>query len=52
LFFPILPKRKRTRADERQDRISAERAIDEARIAEQQRQHEAWLAATYEPPPF
>jgi hypothetical protein len=48
----MMPKRKRTRAQERQDRIGAERAINEARIAEQQRQHEAWLAATYEPPPF
>jgi hypothetical protein len=48
----MMPKRKRTRAQERQDRVSAERRLNEARIAEEQRQYEAWLAATYEPPPF
>jgi hypothetical protein len=48
----MMPKRKRTRYQERHDRITAERAINEARIADEQRQHQAWLAATYEPPPF
>jgi hypothetical protein len=48
----MMPRRTRTRAEELQDRITAERAINEARIAEERRQYEAWLAATYEPPPF
>jgi hypothetical protein len=48
----MMPRRKRTRAQELQDRIAAERRINEARIAEERRQYEAWLAATYEPPPF
>ena len=48
----MMPRRKRTRAQEQQDRITAERRINEIRIAEKQRQHQAWLAATYEPPPF
>jgi hypothetical protein len=48
----MMPRRKRTRTDELQDRISAERRINEARIAEERRKHRAWLAATYEPPPF
>jgi hypothetical protein len=48
----MMPRRKRTRAEERDDRIAAERAINEARIADEHRQYEAWLAATYEPPPF
>jgi hypothetical protein len=48
----MMPRRKRTRAQEQQDRITAERRINEARIAEDRRQYEAWLAATYEPPPF
>jgi hypothetical protein len=30
----------------------AERANNEARIADEQRRHQARLAATYEPPPF
>jgi hypothetical protein len=48
----MMPRRKRTRAEELQDRISAERRINETRLAEEHRQHQAWLAATYEPPPF
>jgi hypothetical protein len=48
----MMPRRKRTRAEEQGDRISAERRINEARIADEQRRHQAWLAATYEPPPF
>jgi hypothetical protein len=49
---PQMPRRKRTRAEDLQDRITAERRINEARIAEERRKHQAWLAATYEPPPF
>jgi len=48
----MMPRRKRTRAQELQYCISAERRINEARIADERRQYEAWLAATYEPPPF
>jgi hypothetical protein len=48
----MMPRRKRTRYQERRDRITAERAINQARITDEQRQHQAWLAATYEPPPF
>jgi hypothetical protein len=48
----MMPRRKRTRAQEQADRIAAERRINEARIAEERRKHQAWLAATYEPPPF
>src|ERR1700737_3905807 len=48
----MMPRRTRTRAEERNERIVAERRINEARIAEERRQYEAWLAATYEPPPF
>ena len=48
----MMPRRKRTRHREQQDRITAERRINEIRIAEEQRRHQAWLAATYEPPPF
>jgi len=33
-------------------RIAAERRINEGRTAEERRQYEARLAATYEPPPF
>jgi hypothetical protein len=48
----MMPRRKRTRAREQNDRISAERAINEARLADEHRRHQAWLAAIYEPPPF
>jgi hypothetical protein len=48
----MMPRRKKTGYQEQHDRISAERAINEARLADQQRQHQAWLAATYEPAPF
>jgi hypothetical protein len=49
---PMMPTRSRTRAQDRRYRITHERRINEARLAEEHRQHEAWLAATYEPPPF
>jgi hypothetical protein len=48
----MMPARRRTRAAERAARIAYERGINEARIADEQRQQQAWLAATYEPPPF
>ena len=48
----MMPRRTRTRHQEQQDRITAERRLNEARIAEEQRRHQAWVAATYEPPPF
>jgi hypothetical protein len=49
---PQMPTRSRTRARDRRYHITHERRINEARLAEEHRQHEAWLAATYEPPPF
>jgi hypothetical protein len=48
----MMPRRKRSRYQELKDRITSERAVNEARLADQHRQHQAWLAATYEPPPF
>jgi hypothetical protein len=48
----MMPRRKQTRSQERRYRISGERRINEARLVTEQRKHEAWLAATYEPPPF
>ena len=48
----MMPRRKQTREQDRRDRINAERRQRTELIAEQERQHQAWLAATYEPPPF
>ncbi|MDH6197507.1 hypothetical protein M2272_004162 [Mycobacterium frederiksbergense] len=48
----MMPTRKQTREQDRRDRINAERRERTELIAEQQRQHQAWLAANYEPPPF
>lgn len=48
----MMPRRKRTRDQERQVRIDAERQQRREIIAEEERQRQAWLAATYEPPPF
>jgi hypothetical protein len=48
----MMPRRKQTRAKDRQDRINAERRERTELIAEEQRQHQAWLAANYKPPPF
>lgn len=48
----MMPTRRRTRAAERAARITAERRINDTRIAEEHRQRQEWLAATYEPPPF
>ncbi|MBY0290369.1 MAG: HNH endonuclease, partial [Mycobacteriaceae bacterium] len=48
----MMPRRKQTRAKDRQDRINAERRERSELIAEEERQHQAWLAANYKPPPF
>jgi hypothetical protein len=48
----MMPRRKQTREQDRRDRINAERRERTELIAEQERQRQAWLAATYEPPPF
>jgi hypothetical protein len=47
----MMPRRRQTREQDRQDRITKERRQRIELIAEQ-RQHQAWLAAAYEPPPF
>ena len=48
----MMPRRKQTREQNRRDRINAERRERTELIAEQERQHQAWLAANYQPPPF
>ena len=48
----MMPRRKQTRAQDRQDRINAERRERTELIAEEERQRQAWLAANYQPPPF
>ncbi len=48
----MMPRRKRTREEDHRARITAERRERTELIAEQQRQHQAWIAATYQPPPF
>ncbi|GAC1399785.1 MAG: hypothetical protein NVS4B6_13230 [Mycobacterium sp.] len=47
----MMARRKHTREQNRQDRITQERRRIEL-IAEQERQRQARLADTYEPPPF
>ncbi len=46
----MMPRRKQTREQNRRDRINAERRQRTELIAEEERQRQAWLAATYEPP--
>lgn len=48
----MMPTRKHTREHDRQTRIAAERRQRAELNAERQRQHQAWLADNYEPPPF
>jgi hypothetical protein len=48
----MMPRRKQTRDQDRRDRITAERNQRAELNAEEERQRQAWLAATYEPPPF
>jgi len=50
--WSMMPRRKQTREQNRRDRITQERRRRTELIAEQKRQHQAWLAATYQPPPF
>jgi hypothetical protein len=48
----MMPRRKQTRDQDRRDRINTERRERTELIAKEERQRQAWLAATYEPPPF
>jgi len=48
----MMPRRTRTRAEERNERIAAERRVNEIRIAEERRKRQEWLAANDESPPF
>jgi hypothetical protein len=48
----MMPRRKQTREQNRQDRINAERRERTELIAQEEQQRQAWLAANYEPPPF
>jgi hypothetical protein len=48
----MMPTRRQTREQDRRDRITNERRQRQELNAEQERQKQAWLAATYEPPPF
>jgi hypothetical protein len=48
----MMPRRKQTRDQDRQARITAERRQRSELIAEQNRQRQAWQAANYQPPPF
>ncbi len=44
----MMPKRKRTRDQDRRDRITEERRERTELIAEEERQRQAWLAANYD----
>ncbi len=48
----MMPRRRRTRAQDRAERIAAERRVNEERIAEERREHEERIADNYEAPPF
>ncbi|ORA26908.1 hypothetical protein BST13_31280, partial [Mycobacterium aquaticum] len=48
----MMPTRTHTREHDRRDRITAERRHRATLNTEQQRQHQAWLATNYQPPPF
>jgi hypothetical protein len=48
----MMPRRKQTREQNRRDRTTNERRQRTELIAEEERQRQAWLAATYQPPPF
>jgi hypothetical protein len=48
----MMPRRKQTRERNRRDGINKERRQRTELIAEEERQRQAWLAATYQPPPF
>ncbi|OBA86095.1 hypothetical protein A5662_03425 [Mycobacteriaceae bacterium 1482268.1] len=48
----MMPTRKQTREQDRRDRITRERRERKELNAQEERERQAWLAATYEPPPF
>jgi hypothetical protein len=48
----MMPRRKQSREQDRRDRIKAERRERWELTTQEGRQRRAWLAATYEPPPF
>jgi hypothetical protein len=48
----MMPARRRTRADDRADRIRYERGINQARIAAKAADLAARIAACNDPPPF
>jgi hypothetical protein len=48
----MMPRRRRIRSADKHYRREYERRINEQRIADERRRRQAWLAATYEPPPF
>ncbi|MCV7057322.1 HNH endonuclease signature motif containing protein [Mycolicibacterium gilvum] len=48
----MMPRRKRTREQDRRARIERERRQRIELDAEEERQRQAWLAETHEPPPF
>jgi hypothetical protein len=48
----MMPRRKQTREQIRQHHITQERRQRTELIAQAEREHQAWLAANYEPPPF
>ena len=48
----MMPTRRTTRDQDRRARIDRERRHRLDINAEHERQHQAWLAATYQPPPF
>jgi hypothetical protein len=48
----MMPRRTRTRAQQHNDRITAERRINEIRIAEERRKRQEWFAANDESPSF
>jgi hypothetical protein len=48
----MMPRRKQSRDQDRRDRINAERRERWELTIQERRQRRAWLATTYEPPPF
>ena len=48
----MMPTRRQTREQDRRDRITRERFEREQINRQEERERQAWLAATYEPPPF
>ena len=48
----MMPRRKQTRAQNKRDRINAERRQRTELIAQEEQQRQTWLAKNYEPPPF